>query len=791
MKDALWHDVKVALRGLRAARLVSLVAVLSLGLGIAANTTVFTLVQALEFPRLIYPDSSRLVFLESKNTAGGPSGMLISTPDAEDIARATQTFATIAIAGEQRSVLRTGDAARRVSGRRVSEAFFDTLRVPPAMGRVLAASDGPGAVVLGDGLWRSAFAADPSIVGRAIRLDGGTVEVAGVMPPYFDADAEFWTPLARASSGAARDDRQWTVFARLRDGVSLDAAARDLAAISGRLAAEYPATNRDWVTYPIRIAQLHGRDSRQSFLLLQAAVGCFLLIACANIANLLLARGTQRQYDVALRVSLGASRRQVMRGVLTEALLLSAAGGVVGVTLSVWGVRVARRLGGFPEILDPQLNVPVLIFCAAVSVLTGVLCGLAPAWRTSSISPELVLRGSAAGRSAGKARLRSALVIAQIAAALVLATAAALMVQTMINRQRVDVGFDPSNVVRAELALPWDRYSDAEAGRVAVDRALGYIARQPDISAAGAITWALPTGAGGQRPLTLPASGDAPLPSAVRRAIEAITPGYFAAMGVPLRAGRAFTAADRTGTAPVGIVNEELARHLWPDRNPVGERLRLGPAGDTSPVITIVGVSATVRRSAMHDVPLARVYVPYAQHPNRTVTLIVRARADAAHAARAITAGVRQADPMAFAESVRTVAADLAQFMAPVRLMTILLAGFAVGGILLAGLGVFGTMSYTVLQQRHDLAIRAALGAGGSDLLRLVFGRALIVTGMGILVGTAGAARGLRAYLFGVAPIDPVTYAATAAFLVLVSLAACYRPARLAATADPLAALRG
>jgi predicted permease len=559
------------------------------------------------------------------------------------------------------------------------------------------------------------------------------------------------------------------------------------------LAVEYPATNRDWVVYPVRIAQLHGRDSRQSFLLLQAAVGCFLLIACANIANLLLARGARRQYDVALRISLGASRTQVMRGVLAEALLLAVAGGVVGVTLSVWGVRLARRLGGFPEILDPQLNLPVLIFCGAVSIVTGVLCGLAPAWRASSIPPEAILRASAAGRSPGKGRLRSGLVIAQIAAALVLATSAALMVQTMINRQRVDLGFDSSNAVRAELALPWDRYRDVESGRLAVELVLEEIARQPDIAAAGAVTWALPTGAGGQRPLTLPGDREAPLPSSIRRAMEAVTPGYFAAMRMPLRAGRGFNASDRAGTTPVGIVNEELARHLWPDRSPVGERLRLGSAAEPSPVVTIVGVAGTIRRSPMHDVPLARVYVPFAQYPNRTVTLIVRANADEGHAARAIAAGVRHADPMAFAESVRTVAADVAQFVAPIRLMTILLAGFAVGGILLAGLGVFGTMSYTVLQQRRDLAVRSALGAGRGDLLRLVFGRAMIVTGAGVVLGTVGAAiasRGLQAYLYGVAAVDPITYAATAAFLVLVSLAACYRPARLAATADPLAALR-
>ena len=794
MAEALWRDVRVAMRRLRAARVVSVIAIVSLAAGIGANTTVFTLVQAVEFPSLIYPEASRLVFLESRNMVRGPSGMPVSAPDAADIARSAQTLATIGLAAEQRSILRIGDAARRVAGRRVSASFFETLRVPAAIGRVLTAADQPGAIVLSDRLWRSLFAADPAIAGRVVALDGGTVEVAGVMPPRFDVDAEFWTPLPPGMTSLARGDRQWTVFARLRDGTSFAEAAADLATISARLAADHPATNRDWTIYPVRIARLHGRESRQSFLLLQAAVGCLLLIACANIANLLLARGGERQYDAALRVSLGATRAAVVRSMLTEALLLAAAGGAAGMAVSFWGVRVARWLGGFPAALDPQVNLLVLGFCTTVSLVTGVLCGVVPAWRAASVSPERVLRETGAGRSTARGRLRAGLLVAQIAAAFVLATSAALMAQTVMHRHRVDLGFDPGNAVRAELALPWDRYRDVETGRLAVQRLLDEIARQPDIAAAGAVTWALPVAAGGQRPLTLPAAADAPLAPAIRRTIEAATPGYFAAMGVTLRAGRLFTGADRADAPPVAIVNEELARHLWPDRSPIGERLRLGSASGLDPVVTIVGVAATVRRSAMQAVPLARVYVPYAQHPNRTVTLVVRPQADPGTAARAIAAALRAIDPAALAEDVRTVAADLAQFTAPIRLMTILLGGFGLCAVLLAGLGVFGTMSCTVLQQRRELAVRAALGASRGDLLRFVYGRALLVSGIGVVLGGAGATiatRSLRAYLHGVGPTDAVTYVLTGTFLLLVALGACYRPARLAATVDPVATLRG
>ena len=415
MLEALRNDLKAAMRGLRSARMVSAIAVASLAIGIAANTTVFTLVQALEFPRLIYPQSSRIVFLESKNTTRSLTGMLVSAPDALDIATSSETLESVSLTADQSSVLRVADVSRRVSGRRVWAAFFDTMHVPAALGRVLTTADQPGVIVLSDALWRSAFAADPTVIGRSARLDGGSVEIIGVMPPRFDDDAEFWTPLPQSLSGFTRDDRQLTVFARLRDGATFKAAARELDAISNRLALEHAATNKDWRVYPIRIAQLHGRDSRQTFLLLQAAVGFLLLIACANIANILLARGTERRYDVALRVSLGASRGRIMRAVLVEAVVLSIAGGSLGVLLSIWGIRFARRLGGFPDVLDPQLNLLVLVFSAAITILTGLLCGFAPAWRAAWISPEALLRSAGRGTHT-KGRLRATLAAAQDAA---------------------------------------------------------------------------------------------------------------------------------------------------------------------------------------------------------------------------------------------------------------------------------------------------------------------------------------------------------------------------------------
>ena len=794
MLDRIRQDLAFAIRSLLAGRTVSAVAVASLAVGIAANTTVFSLVQAVEFPRLIYPDASRLVFVESRNHARGLVGMLVSAPDAADIAAASRTLTHASVTADQSSVLRVGTAARRVSGRRVSPAFFEAMGVPVSHGRALGAADQPGVIVLSDRLWRTHFGADASIVGRPVRLDGGLVTVIGIMPPRFDIDAEFWTPLASSLAGFARNDRQFTLFARLTPGASFDDGAKELAEISRRLAGEHPATNEGWEMFPTPVTRMHGRDSRQSFLLLQAAVGFVLLIACANIANILLARGTRRHHEMAVRVSLGASRRRLVSGLLAEAVVLSLAGGALGILLSMWGIRLTRFLGGFPDVIDPRLNVIVLGFTAALSMLTGVLCGVVPALRASAVSPDAVLREAGRGAPAdSRGRLRACLAATQIAAALVLATCAVLMARTVANRQRVDLGFEARGAVRAEVVLSGDRYADAAAVPAAVNGILERLSAKPDVAAAGALTWALPTAAGALRQLTLPARQDVTLPASVRRGIEAVTPGYFEAFGVALKAGRDFAGTDRQGTAPVAIVNEELARHLWPGADPVGERLRLGSPGEAAPVVTVVGVVGSVRRSRMHDFTVARAYVPFAQHPNGNVTFFVRARGDAGSGGRALEAAVREADPSLMVERLRSLEADVEQFAAPMRLTSALFGAFGITGVLLAALGVFGTMSYTVSQRQRDMAVRAALGAARGEIVRLVFGSVLRITAGGVAAGLVlafVATRALESSLFGVSPTDPFTYAIVVAFLVLVSLAACYRPARAAATADPMSILR-
>jgi len=551
MTSTLTQQIRMAWRGLRREPGVAFVAIASLAIGIAANATIFSLVQAVEFPRLIYPQASRVVFLESRNERSGLRGMPVSAPDALDIAATTRTLERTSLTADQSSILREAGPGRRVAGRRVTPAYFDVLRVPASLGRTLNATDDQNSIVLSDRLWRSAFGGDEAIAGRSLHLDGGLVTVVGVMPARFDLDADFWVPLPATLGAFSRDDRQFTMFARLAPRTSLDDATRELADISARLSAASPATNQDWITFPTLLTRMHGRDSRGAFILLQVAVGILLLVACANIANILLARGTRRSHELALCIALGASRGRLLAQLLTESVVLACLGGALGVVLATWGIRLARTIGGFPDIIDPSLNLVVLGFAAVVSMLTGILCGILPAMRASTIAPEVVLRAEGArGTSGSRGRIRAGLVALQIGSAVVLTTCGALMVQSLLHRQRIDLGFDPRGAVRAELRLAGDRYRDPAAIRAGVDSLLERLRQPPDVAAAGAVSWALPTPAGAQRPFTLPAAQDTPLPPSVRRGVEAVTPRYFEALGARLLRGRDFTDDDRAGAPP-------------------------------------------------------------------------------------------------------------------------------------------------------------------------------------------------------------------------------------------------
>jgi putative ABC transport system permease protein len=796
MLDTLRQDVRVALRSLLREPGVTVVALLSLAIGIAANATVFSLVQAVEFPQLLYPDASRIVFIESRNLPRDLSEMPISAPDALDLAAAAHTLATPALTVDQSVTIQEAATPAHWGGRAVAPAFFDVMQINARDGRVLRAGDADSVIVLSDGFWRRQLASDPAIVGRVIHVNEEPRTVVGVMPPRFDLDADFWLPLtAPAAAAAARDDRRFTMFARLPASVSLAASAREIAAVSARLAIDHPATNSGWEMFPTELTRMHGQDSHGAFLLMQGAVAFVLLIACANIANILLARGTRRAHEMAVRIALGAGRTRLVRQLLTESLLLALAGGLVGTLLTLWGIRLARGLYEFPEVIDPSLNLLVLAFTASVSAITGVICGLFPALRASRVTPQMTLQseGARGATQAARGRLRATLVAVQVASAVVLATGAGLLVQSLINRHHVDLGFNPAGAVRADLALSGARFASADSQRATAEAVLDRIRRHPAVSAAGAQAWALAGGVGARPQFSLPSRGNAAVTTGAPNAIEGVTPEYFDAMGVPVRQGRVFADTDRPGAPLVAIINEEFARQSWRDRSPLGDVIRLGAANTTAPRATIIGVVGSIRRSAMHGFVVSRIYVPYAQFPAANLSFVVRARGDLAPAMAAMQTAVRQTDASLVLDAQRTVEADVAAFVQPVQFITVLFTAFGVTGVLLAALGVFGTMSYAVSQRQREMAVRAALGANRGDLLRLVLGSGLRVTATGLAAGVIAAllaARALSSFLFGITPGDPGTLAAVAAALAAVSLAACYRPAHLAASTDPMTVLR-
>jgi putative ABC transport system permease protein len=795
------RDVRFGARSLARTRAFTAVAILSLALGIGANTAIFSSVDALLLKPLPYPDADGLVRVYVHDE-GEPRGSALSVADLEGLARARafrHLGAYSTLAGG--FAVDAAAGAEPVTGTAATSGVFEALRVAPVLGRALAAADDrAGArrvVLLGHDLWTRRFGRSPEAVGRSLTIDGAPHEVVGVMPPGFRipgrADEQLWVNLP-LEPAAYRAPFFLQGLARLADGAGARVDA-ELARTGAAVKERWPDSSQTWRYSVLPLRETLVRDVRTTLLTLFAAVALVLLIACANVANLLLARASTRRKELAMRSALGASRSRLARQLVAESLLVAAGGAAAGVGLAVAGVRVFRGLT--PQeawaVENGVLDARVLVFTASIAVLSGLAVGLVPALRLPAGVAERLREGGRGSGSDARGRVRGALVVGELALALTVLIGAGLLATSLLRLTSVDPGADARGVVVARVSLPEARYADERRTASFFDEAVRRLAALPGARSAAASMAVPPDRLVMTNPVT-------PEGRVYRRgeqvpAVEEllVTPGYFRTFGIPLRAGRVFSDDDRDGAPAVAIVNETMARRFYGGQ-PVGRWIQTGEPDPDSPRLTIVGVVGDVKYTGLDGAPVATLYVPYAQNLWwRTMYVAVRGPGDGTALVRAAHSALAGIDPLVPVPAPRTFEDMLSDSVAVPRFRTTLLGAFALVALILTSAGVYGVMSYTVAQQRRDTGVRLALGATPASVLGRVLRDGLRLGVAGVAVGSAAAALVTRAadtLLFDVRPGDPATFLSMAALLLGVLLLACWVPAWRAARTDPLLALR-
>ena len=795
-------DLRYALRQLVKSPGFTAVAILILALGIGATTAIFSLVNGVLLRPLPYPEADRIIYFEGQNLERGISDSNISVLDFQDWTNQSQAFAKTALFWTGGAAFSAGSGEpERVPRAGVTTNFFDVLGVQPMLGRkFLAREDQPNVTaILSEGLWQRRFGSDRNIIGKTVTINARPISVVGVMPRGFEfpENTQIWTTSGIDVAEEPRDNRSYFALGRLKPGVDIKQAQTQISAINNQLAQAYPDTNKGW---DAQLVLLHDRlvgSVRPSLLILLGAVGLVLLIACANITNLLLARAAARQKEIAIRTSLGASRPRVIRQMLTESLLLSALGGSFGLLLSVWltGLLISITPPDSPRLSEISLDYRVLSFTVVISVLTGILFGLIPAVQTWKLNVTGSLNEGSRGGGEGYRRTsaRSLLLIGEVAVSLMLLIGAGLLVKSFVRLQEVKPGFNPERVLIASLSLPVAKYEEDQQCIEFYNALIQRMKALPGVQAVGAGV-SLPLGASGYligrsfipegRPLNADESMDA--------LYSTITPGYFDALQIPLLTGRAFNERDNDGAPKVVIVNRTVAiKHFGSETAAIGKRLRIW-RDETFPR-EIVGVVGDIKPAALQDDGGAQIYTPHSQDRSwGFMALTIRTAADPAAMTTMLRREVLGLDKDLPIFNVKTMEDAVAASIGTRRVSMLLFSVFAGAALLLAAIGIYGVMAYTVTQRTQEIGIRMALGAQKGDVLRMIVREGMTLTIMGIGVGLLGAfglTKAIAALLFGVGANDPASFVGISVLVLSVAFLACYLPARRAAKLDPLIAL--
>ncbi len=803
------QDLKYAVRVLRKRPMFTVVAVATLALGIGANTAIFSVVNAVLLQPLPFEDPDRLVRVYATR---GPELWTASPPDYTDWRRDNETLVDLGAFYRQSFALSgIGGGATQVTGAVVSASLFPLLGVAPARGAALSAEheiDGAELVViLGDTFWRSQFGGDPEMLGRPITLGGDQYTVIGIMPSDFSfpSNTDFWVPLrfTERDLTTQRGAHYLTVVGRLKNGVAVERAAADLSRLADAIAEAYPRSNVGWSATVVGMQDALVSDVRPALIILLGAVGLVLLIACVNVANLLLARAVGRNRELAIRAALGARRSRLIRALMTESVVLGLLGGGVGVLLAVWGTSLiaALQVGNIPRLDEVGVDRTVLLFAIAISVLAGVAFGVLPAMQASLVD-DVNRRLKDSGRSQlhdrRSGRTRHTLVIAELALAVTLVVAAGLLLRSFAHLTRVQPGFDPEGVIAFNLTLPDARYAEAHESEMFFAELLERVRALPGVEHAGGV-FGLPMSGFSYSMSAYELDGIRLEPEEQDRRstqVRVATPGYFESLGIRILRGRTFAEQDRADAEPVLVVNESAARLLWPDEDPLGHRLTIGTSfglGRGRAGGTVVGVIPDIHDLGLDEAPRPQIYFAHRQFPVDFMSIAVRTSGDPSLVMEPIRRLVAELDAEVPVYAVRPVTELVKNSIAEQRFYLRAVALFAMIALILAVIGTYGVMAYGVAQRTGEIGIRLALGARRAEVLGLVVGQGMRIAVLGIgigLVGAYAATRLMASVLYGVQPTDVLTFVLAAVVLSIAAFLACYLPARRATHIDPMEALR-